>query len=128
MLAGLSTKSVNRRSRKRLILRVGNKMKLSYQFRERFSTIFLIACCVGIGIVLPIGLTVKSYTDVESSKNLLLSQGYSEVVYEGYDWLNCGRGDIYRHRFSVLGKGSQRAEKVLVCSSFFGGSTVRTFR
>jgi hypothetical protein len=89
--------------------------------------ISVVALGIGIGIVFPLWLTVIGCTDIKPSQSFLLREGYTIVSYEGYDWFNCGRSDIYRHKFSVVNP-KQEKETVVVCSSLFGASIIKTFR
>lgn len=64
-------------------------------------------------------------TQPDHAKQILESQGYTNVQMQGYDWLNCSKDDTYHDKFTAKGPTGKQISGVVCGGLLFRGATVR---
>jgi len=64
-------------------------------------------------------------SDSQGTKDLLRSQGYTDIVTTGYDWFSCGEDDTYATGFRAKSSNGSNVRGVVCSGLLFKGSTIR---
>lgn len=76
-------------------------------------------------IIAAITLLTTACTQPDHAREMLDSQGYTDIQMNGYDWLNCSKDDFYHDKFTAKGPTGKNVSGV-VCGGFlFRGATIR---
>jgi hypothetical protein len=64
-------------------------------------------------------------TNEADSRRALEDAGYSEIKFEGYAPLACGKGDDTATKFIALNPPGKKTVRGTVCCGYFKGCTIR---
>ncbi len=67
---------------------------------------------------------LPSCTDEASSRRALMSAGFTDIVFTGYEWFGCGKDDEFHTGFKAKNVRGETVSGV-VCCGLFKSCTVR---